>query len=66
MNDYPKFPTIREEVKKYGLISEYQLRQMLARKELPGFYSGRTFRVNHALLIEKLEKMSKDQVVNLD
>ena len=60
MKDFPQFPTIRQEAKYGGTITEYQLRLMLARNELPGFYSGRTFKVHHAQLVDKLNAMSAD------
>lgn len=57
--EFPAFPTIRQEAKYGGTVTEYQLRMMLAKKELPGFYSGRTFKINHARLLEKLNAMSE-------
>lgn len=57
-SDFPRFPTIRQEAKHGGTITEYQLRLMLARNELPGFYSGRTFKINHAQLVAMLDEMS--------
>ena len=57
-----KYPTIREEARYYGLISENQLRQMQKRGELPGFFTGNTFRVNHAMLVELLEKKSRETI----
>ena len=56
---FPAYPTIRQEAREGGTVTEYQLRGMLARGELPGFYSGRTFKINHALLLDKLANMSK-------
>lgn len=56
--EFPQFPTIRQEAKYGGTITEYQLRMMLAKGELPGFHSGRTFKINHAQLVEKLDRMS--------
>ena len=35
----PAFPTIRQEAKYGGTVTEYQLRAMLAKGELPGVYS---------------------------
>lgn len=57
-SDFQQFPTIRQEAKHGGTVTEYQLRLMLARKELPGFYSGRTFKINHAQLVRMLDEMS--------
>ena len=34
------------------------LRRMLAKGELPGFYSGNRFYVNYEMLLEKLERDS--------
>lgn len=62
MKPYPKFPTIREEARSGNTVSEYQLRLMLARGQLPGFYTGKTFRINHAQLVKKLEEMSAAQM----
>ena len=62
MSNFPQFPTIRQEAKHGGTVTEYQLRLMLARNELPGFYSGRTFKINHAQLVRKLDEMSLAQV----
>ena len=52
------YPTIREEAKFGGTLGEHALRVMLARGELPGFYTGRTYRINHALLVERLNQKS--------
>ena len=60
MKNFPQFPTIRQEAKDGGTVTEYQLRQMLAKGELPGFYSGRTFKINHTQLVEKLNAMSTE------
>ncbi len=62
MRKYMQYPTIREEARSGDTVSENQLRQMLARGELPGFYTGRTFRVNHAQLVKKLDEMSAAQI----
>lgn len=56
------FPTIREEARFGNTLSEYELRMMLARNELPGFFTGnqkRYFRINHAQLLELLNEKSK-------
>lgn len=62
MEKCPAFPTIRQEAKHGGLLSEHALRLMLARGELPGFYTGKTFRINHSMLVDKLNTMSAESV----
>ena len=55
---FPEYPFIRGGT---GL-SEAELRRMLARGELPGFYVGETqkyFRIDHAALVELLQMKSK-------
>lgn len=49
--------TIRQTAAK-GIISEFQLRSMLRAGELPGFYSGNTYKVNVPMLIDKLNAIS--------
>ena len=61
MKTYSQYPTIRAEAASGETVTEYQLRLMLARGELPGFYVGKTFRINHAQLVKKLEEMSATQ-----
>ena len=58
MEQIISYPTIRQEAKHGGTLGEHALRAMLARGELPGFYTGRTFRVNHAQLVERLNQKS--------
>ena len=58
MEQIVSYPTIRQEAKYGGTLGEHALRAMLARGELPGFYTGRTFRVNHAQLVERLNQKS--------
>lgn len=48
-----KFPSIREAARR-GPLSEYCLRLMLARGELPGVYSGKKYLVNYAQLLKQL------------
>ena len=48
-----KFLSIRETAKA-GPLSEYCLRLMLKRGQLPGIYSGVKFLVNYDLLLEQL------------
>lgn len=57
MKDYDKYLTIRQTVER-GIITEFQLRKMLRAGELPGFYSGKTYKVNVPMLIDKLDAMS--------
>ena len=38
--ELPRFPTIREEARFGNTLSEHELRLMLKRGELPGFYYG--------------------------
>ena len=62
MKPFPDFPYIRDEAKRGGTgLSETELRKMLARGELPGFYVGtkkQYFRVNHQQLVELLNRKS--------
>lgn len=53
----PKFLTIRETAAT-GILSEYHLRLMAKRNELPGIYAGTRFKVNYPLLVEKLNRDS--------
>lgn len=57
MKDYDKYLTIRQTAER-GIITEFQLRKMLRAGELPGFYSGNTYKVNIPMLIDKLDAMS--------
>jgi len=63
MKEFPAFPYIRDEAKRGGTgLSERELRGMLARGELPGFYVGeqkKYFRVNHAALMEMLNSKNE-------
>lgn len=47
------FPSIRETARR-GPLSEYCLRLMLKRNELPGVYSGKKFLVNYNQLLEQI------------
>lgn len=49
----PQFKSIRA-IASEGFLSEYALRSMLRRGELPGIYSGKKFLVNYKKLLEKL------------
>ena len=53
----PVFNTIRTEAKE-GIITEAALRRLVKRGECPGFYSGRTFYVNHNALVDWLNEQS--------
>ena len=60
-----RFPTIREEARYGNTLSEHELRLMLKRGELPGFYYGerkKYFRINHEQLIEKLNLRSSANI----
>lgn len=57
MKDYDKYLTIRQTAER-GIITEFQLGKMLRSGELPGFYSGKTYKVNVPMLIDKLDAMS--------
>lgn len=52
-----KFQTIRQ-VAKSGVDTEFHLRIMQKQGRLPGFFSGRTFKVNVPLLMEQLDRES--------
>lgn len=53
----PTLRSIRETVRMTG-ISETFLRQLVAQKKCPGFYSGRKFIVNVDLLIREINAQS--------
>ena len=55
----PQFMTIRETAAT-GILSEYHLRLMAKRNELPGIYAGTRFKVNFPLLVEKLNRDSME------
>lgn len=57
MKNYNNYLTIKQTAER-GIITEFQLRKMLRAGELPGFYSGRTYKVNVPMLIDKLDAMS--------
>ena len=57
MNTTSNYLTIRQTAA-LGIITEFQLSRMAKAGELPGFYSGRTYKVNIPMLIEKLDAMS--------
>lgn len=57
----PNFRTIRQ-VAGLGLLSEYQLRLMVAQKKCPGIYNGNRFLINLDALMEQLDKESREYV----
>lgn len=54
----PNFRTIRQAAAT-GIISEHYLRQMVARGECPGVWSGNRFLVNLSALAEQLDAQSR-------
>lgn len=62
MKPFPDFPYIRDEAKRGGTgLSELELRRMLLKGELPGFYVGsaqKYFRVDHKALVDLLRSKS--------
>ena len=62
MKDFPAYPYIRDEAKRGGTgLSEAELRRMLCRGELPGFFVGekqKYFRVDHNALVALLKEKS--------
>lgn len=52
-----KFMTIRQTAAA-GYDTEFHLRLMQKQGKLPGFFSGRTFKVNVPLLVEQLDRES--------
>lgn len=54
----PNFRTIRQ-VAATGIISEHYLRQMVARGECLGVWSGNRFLVNLSALAEQLDAQSR-------
>lgn len=57
----PNFKTIRQTAAT-GIISEYFLRQLVARGECPGVWSGNRFLVNISALAEMLDEQSRAAV----
>ena len=57
MDANKKFMTIRQ-VAAAGYDTGFHLRLLLRQGKLPGFFSGRTFKVNVPLLIELLDRES--------
>lgn len=60
MNTEQKFMTIRQTAAA-GYDTEFHLRLMQKQGKLPGFFSGRTFKVNVPLLVEQLDRESLTQ-----
>lgn len=57
------YPTIRQAAAMPECpYTEYAMRLMLARNELPGFYSGTRYRINYALLMEQVEAESRSRM----
>lgn len=44
-----------------GIDTEYHLRLLLKQGKLPGFFSGRTFKVNVPMFIEQQDQESRAQ-----
>lgn len=57
MNAVQRFMTIRQTAAA-GYDTEFHLRLMQKQGKLPGFFSGRTFKVNVPLLVEQLDRES--------
>lgn len=57
MDTAQRFMTIRQTAAA-GYDTEFHLRLMQKQGRLPGFFSGRTFKVNVPLLIELLDRES--------
>ncbi len=55
-----KFLTVRQTAKT-GIMSESNLRRMVAQGRCPGIYSGNRFLVNYDLLVEQLDRESLAQ-----
>ena len=54
----PEFKTIRQ-VAGLRILSEHQLRLMVAQKRCPGIYSGNRFLINLDALMEQLDAESR-------
>ena len=57
MDNAQRFMTIRQTAAA-GYDTEFHLRLMQKQGKLPGFYSGRTFKVNVSMLVEQLDRES--------
>lgn len=60
MNAERKFMTIRQTAAA-GYDTEFHIRLLLKQGKLPGFFSGRTFKVNVPMLVEHLDRESLAQ-----
>ena len=55
--------TIYESARKFShrkIISERQLREMIASGKVPGIKTARGFKINVGMFLEKLEELSKN------
>lgn len=57
MSTEQRFMTIRQTAAA-GYDTEFHLRLLQKQGKLPGFFSGRTFKVNVPLLVEQLDRES--------
>ena len=57
MSDIPRILTIRQTAKT-GIASENTLRAWLRQGRLPGYYTGKHYRVNVDMLIEQINRES--------
>ena len=55
------YKTIRQTAA-LGILSEHFLRQLVARGQCPGVYTGNRFLVNVEALVEQLERQSREAV----
>ncbi len=58
MTENNRFLTIRE-VARTGILSEHHLRLLEKEKKLPGVFAGNRFKVNYPLLVEQLDRESR-------
>ena len=56
MNEYL---SIRSFSKSHRVLSERQLRQMIAEGKVPGIHTKKGFKINVGLFMQQLEEMSK-------
>lgn len=60
MNTEKRFMTIRQTAAA-GYDTEFHLRLLQKQGKLPGFFSGRTFKVNVPMLAEQLDRESAER-----
>lgn len=60
MDTVQKFMTIRQTAAA-GYDTEFHMRLLLKQGKLPGFFSGRTFKVNVPMFVEQLDRESLAQ-----